>query len=155
VGSLDRNIYALNETNGGLKWKFSGGNWFWAKPVESNGIIYAANLDDNVYGLDEVSGANLVTFDLAGQISSSPVIVNNQVVVSTREGKVWSLDMTRANFGKTDNKKIVSSLPLGVEVDSPLSANGDNVYINASDNNVYIVNVANGTISSPISLKSQ
>jgi outer membrane protein assembly factor BamB len=155
VGSLDRNIYALNEINGELKWKFSGDNWFWARPVELNGVIYAPNLDNKVYALDAVTGAKLVAFDLAAQIASSPVIVNNQVIVSTRDGKLWSLDTNKANFGQGGNKKIITSLPLGIEVDSPLSFNGDNVYINASDNNVYIVNVTQGTLSSPVSLKSQ
>jgi eukaryotic-like serine/threonine-protein kinase len=154
IGSLDRNFYALNAADGKERWRFAGQNWFWAKPVAKDGIIYAPCLDNKVYGLDE-AGHNVVTYDVGGQVASWPVIANNQIIVATEDAKIWALDTTPANFNKSDNKKQIAVLPSGIEVTSPLAANKDMVYINASDNNIYIVNVTNQTISSPISLKSQ
>ncbi len=154
IGSLDRNFYAINAADGKEKWRFTGNNWFWAKPVIKNGIIYAPCLDNKVYGLSE-EGRNVVTYDIGGQVASWPVIANNQVIVATEDAKIWALDTTPANFSKTDNKKQVAALPSGVEVTSPLAAINDMVYINASDNNIYSVNVKNNVLSATISLKSQ
>jgi outer membrane protein assembly factor BamB len=154
LGSLDRNLYALNVTDGKERWRFSAENWFWARPIAKDGIIYAPCLDNKVYGLDE-SGRNVVTYDVAGQVASWPVIANDQVIVATEEAKIWALDTNPANFGKSDNKRQIAALPSGVKVTAPLAANKEVVYINASDNNIYLVNVTNQTLSSPISLKSQ
>ena len=155
VGSLDRNLHALNIADGSLKWKFGGNNFFWSKPIALSNVIYAPNLDRNVYGLNAGTGEKLVSYDVGGQVASWPVVINNRVIVATRDGKVWSLDTNPANFSNSDNKKLITSLPAGIDVTAPLSASGDSVYINGSDNNIYIVNITSGSISSPISLKSQ
>jgi outer membrane protein assembly factor BamB len=154
IGSLDRNLYALNAADGKERWRFAGANWFWAKPVVKDGVIYAPCLDNKVYGLDE-AGRNVVTYDVGGQVASWPVIASDKVIVATEDAKIWALDTNPANFNKGENKKQIASLASGIEVNSPLAANKDVVYINASDNNVYLVNITNQTVSSPISLKSQ
>ena len=48
----------LDEATGQESGNFTGGNWFWAKPVAINGIIFAPSLDSKVYGLDAKTGKN-------------------------------------------------------------------------------------------------
>jgi outer membrane protein assembly factor BamB len=155
AGSLDRNMYAINEADGSLKWKYEAGNWFWAKPIIAGNVIFAPCLDNKIYGLDLNNGKNVVTYDTQNQVSSWPVLVDNQVIAITQSGKVWSLDTNPANFNKNDSQKMVTNLPAGVDPTAPLGASGTNVYVNGSDNFLYIVDIAKGTVSSGISLKSQ
>ena len=154
VGSLDRNMYALNAADGTERWHFTAENWFWARPVFHNGILFAPSLDHRVYGLDE-SGKNVVTWDLGGPIPSWPVLVGNQLITATQDSRFWAMNTDPANFGSSESQRQIGSLPEGVETIAPLAASGDEVYVNASDNNIYIINVVNQTISSPISLQSQ
>ncbi|MDD5288655.1 MAG: PQQ-binding-like beta-propeller repeat protein, partial [Dehalococcoidales bacterium] len=60
IGDYDRQFYALDAVTGNLVWEFpttgkdetSPQNWFWAKPLVLNGIVYAPCLDGNVYALN-------------------------------------------------------------------------------------------------------
>jgi hypothetical protein len=75
--------------------------------------------------------------------------------VATEDAKIWALDTTPANFNKSDNKKQVYALPSGIEVNAPLAVYKDVVYINASNNTIYSINMINQTTFTPIPLKSQ
>jgi outer membrane protein assembly factor BamB len=149
AGSLDRTLYAINESDGTKKWSFTGGNWFWAKPVIYNGTIFAPNLDNHVYGLDLKTGEKIFDYNVEGQVASWSALFGNQVVVATESGKIYTLSTDRSN----QNKKLVAELDKTVTVTSPLYVEGDSLYINGSDNQVYKINLTSGQKDAPINLK--
>lgn len=57
VGSENKNIYALNATNGSLKWKYTTGGYFYSSPAIFDGVIYVGSYDNNVYAIDAVNGS--------------------------------------------------------------------------------------------------
>jgi len=145
-GSFDRNLYAVNACDGKLKWKFMGKNWFWAEPVVFNDTIYAGCLDGNVYVLKADSGQEVKIFDLKSPVSSQPVIVDSSVIFATRKGVIYSIAT-----GSQDIKQVAD---LKADVDGPLTAYEGIVYIHTQQLELQRINAANGTLYSPVSLKS-
>jgi outer membrane protein assembly factor BamB len=146
-GSFDRHLYAVNIADGSLKWRFEGENWFWAMPLIHEGALYAGCLDDKVYVLNPASGAEIVSIDLEGQVASSPVAVDKYVVFATRKGVVFSID--------TESNNLRQLADFEKDVNGPLTAHEDIVYVHTSELALERVNVLTGAILSPISLESQ
>lgn len=152
VGSLDSDFYALDLKTGKEIWKYKGGNWFWAKAAIVGNLVYAPCLDNKVYVFDTKTGVKKGEYDLAGQISASPVVVNGKVIVATQNKTMWSIDS--GNIAAQAQK--IADIP--IDVASPLTAQGDIIYINAVDpkkktsNSLLGYNIVTGAILSPISL---
>jgi outer membrane protein assembly factor BamB len=122
-------MYAVNVADGSLRWKFSGGNWFWARAVALNNTVYAPCLDGKVYALNAESGSKVVEFNLGSPISSSPVLVNSLIIVATGEGGIFSIDT-----GINQKRQLVNVKELADEdltVNSPLVASEGIVYVHA------------------------
>jgi outer membrane protein assembly factor BamB len=149
AGSLDSNLYAIDQESGKEIWKFTAENWFWSAPIAVNGTIIAPCLDSKVYALDAKTGKLRNSYDVGGQVSSWPVIVENQVVIATQNGKLWALDTT--NFDAAP--KHITTIPENIT--SPLAAVKNIVYINGPDNNIYAYDISIGAKLSPISLKTR
>lgn len=146
-GSFDRYLYAVNIADGSLKWRFMGQNWFWASPLIHDGVLYAGCLDNRVYALDPASGAEVATYDLGGQVAATPVVVDKYVVFATRKGVVYRID--------TESQELRQLADLEKDVDGPLTAYEDIVYVHTSELALERVNVLTGAVLSPISLESQ
>jgi outer membrane protein assembly factor BamB len=144
IGSLDRNLYALNASDGRLKWRFTGENWFWAEPVVYNDMLYVGCLDGFIYVLKASDGARVAEYDLTHAISSQPVVVDSSVIFATRKGFVYSLPT-----GGGEPRLLAA---LEQDVDGPLTAYNDIVYIHTQDMTLQRVNARDGSVLTPISL---
>ena len=50
IGSLDRNVYALNASTGAKLWSYTtGGPIYYSSPAVVNGVVYVGSSDGNVY----------------------------------------------------------------------------------------------------------
>lgn len=150
IGDYDRYFYALDKTSGTPVWKYpSDGNavdnpqnWFWAKPIILNGVIYAPCLDGNVYALDAMTGKLVFKYELGDSISSSPVAIGNSIIVATTDlykktGKVYLLNT------QDKNQRELDAFAEGIS--APLFTNGDVVYIHTSKDNLYGINIQTKT----------
>jgi outer membrane protein assembly factor BamB len=145
-GSLDRNFYAVNAADGSLRWKITAENWFWSEPVIVNDTIYAGCLDGKVYALRAANGATVI-IDLKQQISSRPVVIGSSIIFVTRKGVVYSID--------TASNQARQLADLKLEVDGPLTAYQDIIYIHTQDISLHRVNADTGAVLPSISLKAQ
>ncbi len=95
VGAFDRNLYALNASNGAPVWQapFTADNWFWAAPMVLDGLVFAPSLDHNVYILSAATGI-LVSDPIStgGAIRSEPALVADRIIVANEEGETWWID---------------------------------------------------------------
>ena len=154
-GTFGRRFYALDIVSGEEVWRFPADdsdedkpkNWFWAKPLVSNGTIYAPNMDGKVYALDAETGTMVNQFDLGGQIVSSPVMIDivteeeevySLIVVATQEGEVYSLNTA------SNEQKLLASL--GEKVQAPLFASDGIVYIHTFEDNLHAIDVETGGV---------
>jgi len=150
VGSYDRHVYAL-DTNGKMVWKFPATdegennpqNWFWAKPLISENVLYAPCLDGKIYALNASDGSLVNTFDIGDTISSSPVLVDNILVVAS------------SNLAKTTSRVYAIELSDGsrrelttftTSINAPLYASNGIVYIHTRGDSFYGLNVQNGAL---------
>ena len=139
---------------GNLIWKFPAAdtasnnipsNFFWAKPVVVNGVIYAPNLDGNVYALDTATGKLVKNFSLGYSISSSPVVIGNNIVVAT---SVASYAPSKQKGKYLYHQYIDNSvscpiaLPLHEAINAPFFADGNIVYVHTYKDNLYSINTA-------------
>ncbi len=141
--SFDQHLYAVDATDGHLKWQFPAsdrdtkpGNWFWAKPIVYNGVVYAPCLDGKVYTLDAGNGAKLGEFDLGSPVSSSPVLADKSIIVVTQDGVVYSLE--------TGNSQPRRLAELGESVAASLVAGQGKIYIHTLADAVYEIDARSG-----------
>jgi outer membrane protein assembly factor BamB len=142
-GTFDNQLYAVDGANGNVKWKFGGGNWFWATPLVKDNMVYAGCLDNKVYALDASTGDELWQFTADDQIVATPVLVDNLLVVISESGTVYVLN---ADNGKPEHDPVPVDASLKVPVRAPLCAEGNMVYVHASNRCVYAVDVQSGDV---------
>ena len=94
VGSWDSYLYALDITNGKIKWKFKTGWGIDAKPVEKDGVVYLSSMDGNLYALDRDTGKKLWYFSANAAIRSSPIIYGKYVFFGADDGRFYALNKT-------------------------------------------------------------
>lgn len=144
-GAFDQYLYALNQSDGSVAWKFKGNNWFWAQPVVNNNIVYAACMDGNLYAINADTGAEIWHYNVGGPIASVPVIVNNNIVVATDEpsdGFLYVIDLQNGTLSQP-------KFEIGYKVYAPLDADQNIVYIHAADDYIYPFDLTTGTLVYP------
>ncbi len=98
-GSTDGNFYAVDATDGNIKWKIKLSTASVSQP--GKGIIGARNAvfvgctDGNLYALDTESGDVIWKNSVSGRVDS-PLFYQNRVIVGSSEGSVYSFTVERA-----------------------------------------------------------
>jgi len=112
-GSGDNNVYALNTSDGSVKWKFTTGNVVHASPTLAHGVLYVGSWDSYFYALDAANGKVKWRFktgeDPANNnqvgIQSSAAVVDGVVYFGCRDSQFYALDAkTGAKKWSYDNK---------------------------------------------------
>ncbi|MBI2170621.1 MAG: PQQ-binding-like beta-propeller repeat protein [Chloroflexi bacterium] len=134
VGSFDRKLYAVDAATGREAWRFQGEGWFWSSPVSQGKRVYAADTKGVLYALDMGTGREVWRSNLEKPVLSSPVIVEGNLVVATDGGIIYVLSLATGAQ--------VSSYNVGAQVQAPLTANGQTVYVNAMDKRVWALRMA-------------
>lgn len=57
VGSLDKNLYAINTNDGKEKWRFATGGAIYSSPTVYSNMVYFGSLDGNLYALNIADGS--------------------------------------------------------------------------------------------------
>lgn len=160
AGNSDRNIYAVNASDGSLKWKFATKGPVSSSPAVSGGLVFASSVDGLIYAIDETSGAQKWSFKTAGErrftapgihggmprtqimadpfdmFLSSPVVDGGVVYIGSGDQHVYALDAaTGALKWKYKTGDVVHA--------SPAVANGM-VYVGSWDSNFYALDASTG-----------
>jgi outer membrane protein assembly factor BamB len=127
-GSGDTNIYALDATNGNLKWKFKTGDVVHASPAISGGTLFVGSWDSYFYALEASSGKEIWRFktgedpEIHNQvgIQSSAAVADGVVYFGCRDSKFYALDAVtgkeRWSFSNKGSWVISSPAVLGGKV---------------------------------------
>jgi outer membrane protein assembly factor BamB len=99
-GSGDGNIYAVDETTGALRWKFTTGDVVHASPASDGSTIYVGSWDSTLYALDAASGRERWRFKAGDDpvmhnqvgFQGSPAVANGTVYVGCRDAHLYALD---------------------------------------------------------------
>jgi len=135
-GAFDSYLHCIRD--GREKWKFEGGNWFWARPLVSDGIAYAGCLDGKVYALEIETGEKLWEREIDNPIVSSPVLVEDFLVVASETSNLYIIN--------AHTSEIVKTISLKSPVMAPLYEKEGIVYVHAKNRYLYAVKVPEGEI---------
>jgi len=84
AGSLDNNLYALNESSGGVLWTWGTNGAVVASPAAYNGVVYVASQDQTLYALSTRTGQLLWSSVQIATLSASPVVADGLVFLGTQ-----------------------------------------------------------------------
>ena len=99
VGSLDGNVYALNETTGAQIWNYPTGDIAYSSPAVANGLVFIGSMARKVYALNETTGALIWSYNTPFDVWSSPAVANDMVFIGlmnsgSMDGQVIALNAT-------------------------------------------------------------
>lgn len=142
IGSIDSCFYAINQSNGKIKWKYKTGNIIRSTPVVDAGVVYFGSWDNNMYAINVKNGSLEWKYDAGGSIQSSPVIIDNKVVFGSRSAFIFAVDKkSGTELWKTSN--------WGSWVESSPVIYDGIIYIGSSDfRKVHAIDPENGEVIS-------
>jgi len=92
-GSQDFNVYAVDPSDGTVKWSYTTAGRVRSRPaIGSDGTIYIPSQDNNLYALSS-SGSLLWSFETGGFFDSSPAIgADGTIYVGADDSKLYALN---------------------------------------------------------------
>jgi len=138
IGSWDRNVYALNATNGFRIWNYTTGDSVYSSPAVADDKVFISSYDNKVYALNATTGTPIWNYTTADDVDSSPAVAEGKVYIGSRDNKVHALNASTGTFiwSYTTGSGVLSS---------PAVADGK-VFIGSYDNKVYALNASIGAL---------
>ncbi len=162
VGSVDGNVYAVDEQTGKQKWKFRtlASRQVTSTPAVANGLVYFGGFDGILYAVDAETGTQKWTFvaeyerrfegkrlhgypsgyqtipDSWDLYTSSPAVFNGRVYFGSGDGNVYAVD---AKTGILQWK-----FPTGDIVHASPAIANNTVYIGSWDSFLYALDAETG-----------
>jgi outer membrane protein assembly factor BamB len=80
IGALDHHLYAFDENNGRVVWRYTMSDAVWCSPSVADGMVFIADMDGFVYAVNESTGKEVWKFH-GGQWSccSTPTVYDQKV----------------------------------------------------------------------------
>lgn len=143
VGSEDGSIYAINDEDGTLKWKYNTGETIISKPAMYEGInsniVMVGSSDKKLYALDSDTGNVQWFYETEGSVLSDPLVYGNNVCFGSGDGYIYCVDITNGTLKwryKTN----------GLMRQRPIVHN-DTLYAFVRDTYIwYAINITDGTL---------
>ena len=128
VGSYDKNMYALNISDGTEKWHFATGGAINCAPVIQNGVVYFGSFDRNFYAVNAADGSLAwKSKDSAGKwYWANPVVSNNIIYAANFDGKVYIYDAATGN-------PVITPVDLGAAIASTPVIAGGKLFVATED----------------------
>jgi len=93
VGNLDGYMYAIQTSDGTMKWRFKAQEGITSTAWVEGGLVYFGSKDDTLYALDAASGQEVKwKFQAKGDILSSPKVIDGVLYVGSNDKNFYALD---------------------------------------------------------------
>jgi eukaryotic-like serine/threonine-protein kinase len=92
VGSLDGKVYALDATNGSIRWTFLAGAKLRATPTVDKATVYVGSWDLSMYALDAATGEKRWQTMIGGEVQSTALVDAGTVYCASRKASIVALD---------------------------------------------------------------
>jgi eukaryotic-like serine/threonine-protein kinase len=111
-GAFDGNIYAVESSNGGLKWTVKTGAPVVGTVLLKDGVVYAGNSNGNVYALQSSDGKQLWERNAGKEVWSGPVDANGLIAVTSMDNDVYAFDTKGSQVWKSSvSSAAIASTP--------------------------------------------
>jgi len=138
AGSLDKKLYAINQTTGKLLWTTKTDGGIKSSPAVQNGLVFVGSDDHYVYAMNATTGAVKWKYLTGGAVTSSPVVVNNSLFVGSTDDKLYALD---ANTGRK-----IWAAKTGGSINASPTYDLGRVFVGSTDHKMYAFNAWNGSL---------
>lgn len=92
VGTIGKEMVALDTSTGEILWRFDTGESVWGRPILVNGSLYFSDSGGKIYALDVNSGDVQWQGEVFGSVIGGLTALENGFVVATEEGLVKAFD---------------------------------------------------------------
>jgi outer membrane protein assembly factor BamB len=145
MNSDDMYLYAINVSDGSLKWRFAhgtsistGGNH--SSPVVINNVVYFGSIDANVYAVDAVTGQliwrRINPLSSGVFFQSSPCVVNGILYIGDVDHNLIAFNTTDGSyFWHYRTSELIYSSP---------TVSGNVVFVCSADNSLYALDAVTG-----------
>ena len=129
IGGVDTRLYAINISDGSLKWKSTAtmGAFFSANALIRDGVIYIGDYGGTCYAYNANNGSMKWHYDIPSpyrNINSTPVLDGNTVYFASYDGKIYALDASTGAYKWSTNST-------GNPIMSGMSLINGNIYVGA------------------------
>jgi eukaryotic-like serine/threonine-protein kinase len=98
VGSYDNHLYAIDETDGSVRWRFRAQRGVVSKPLPTGELVVFGSEDHNVYGVTRQQGRAAWAFRTTMPVRSSAHGDDKSVVIGSDDGFVYRIDRARGTL---------------------------------------------------------
>ena len=138
VGSYDGNLYALDESDGSVRWRFKSRRGIVSKPAVNAELVVFGSEDKSVYAVSRSSGRTVWTLRTDAAVRSSPTVDARSCVIGSDDGFVYRIDRSRG--------VVTWRYKTWGPVRSSPATSGDKVLFGSDDGYMYSVNREGGSL---------
>lgn len=91
VGSLAKEMVALETSGGAVQWRYNTKGPIWSQPLLHNDTLYFGDMEGWVYALDSKTGSARWQMQLTGPVLSAPVVIEENIVLATENGDIQAI----------------------------------------------------------------
>jgi outer membrane protein assembly factor BamB len=88
VGTLGKEVVAVDASDGSVLWRFPTEKEVWGTPVLNEGVIFFGDLNGNVYAVDAVTGTQKWVMEAGVAVAGGGVVTPDGVVFTTEDGNI-------------------------------------------------------------------
>jgi serine/threonine protein kinase len=92
AGSYDRKLYAIDETDGSVRWTFTAQRGIVSRPAPIGDMVVFGSEDANIYAVSRANGRLLWTFRTNMAVRSSPLAHDDWCCIGSDDGFLYKLD---------------------------------------------------------------
>jgi outer membrane protein assembly factor BamB len=106
VGTFGKEMIAMNDTNGDIRWRFSTQDWVWSGPALANNVLYFGDLSGYFYALDATNGTSKWRIQPKDSIVDTPIILDDKIYFTTESESLFIVN----SVGDIVNTKLIGGL---------------------------------------------
>ncbi len=145
IGNFDQNLYALNLSDGKVKWKYSAGPMK-ATPSVFKDRVFVGDEDGIFHAVSVDQGRKIWTFETRGEITSTANFFKDKIIFGSYDSTLYCLD--------EDGKKLWDVVTEGPVNGSPAVV-GDKTFVAGCDSALHIIDINTGKESGKVDLGGQ
>lgn len=139
VGSYDGNLYAVDETDGSVRWRFRAQRGIVSRPVPSAEMVVFGAEDRNVYAVSRQTGRAIWSFRSNMPIRSSALVDEKACSIGSDDGFLYRIDRTKGT--------VVWRYRTWGPIRSTACAVGDHIVFGSDDGYLYSVHRDSGQMN--------
>jgi eukaryotic-like serine/threonine-protein kinase len=138
VGSYDGNLYAVDETDGSVRWRFRAQRGIVSRPIPIAEMVILGSEDRSIYAVSRQTGRSIWSYRTNMPIRSSALVDEKSCFIGSDDGFLYRLDRVRG----TVSWRFRTWAPIR----STPSASGEQILFGSDDGYLYSVHRETGQL---------